>query len=192
MKYKERVLYYGFRDKDVGGWSCGGKTRTRTRTRTLHCSCDPYFSSFLRAETYREACYVCAYANTNRVGDLTIGDFWGVEEFYPNIDSKKGVSLCIVNTKNGKKLFDCIKADFFCFNCSIDEIIAKNVNLKMPSLRPEVRDTIYNGIDECSSVEYFQTFKYDSKVYFFIKNILAKILPKKIKIMIKRRVIQND
>ena len=108
-KYRGKIIYYGFRDKDVGGWSCGGKAKTKTKTKTIAGSCDPYYASFLRGETYRESCYTCPFANTQRIGDITLGDFWGVERFYPEIDRTKGVSCVIVNSCKGQAFFDSVK-----------------------------------------------------------------------------------
>lgn len=185
-KMKGKVIYYGFRDKDVGGWSCGGKfkTKTKTKTKTLEASCDPYYASFLRGETYRESCYVCKYSNMKRVGDITIGDFWGVEKYYSNIDRSKGVSCCIINTEKGLDLFSTIRERFFCFDCKKDEITYANSNLNYPTVRPKIRDTIYYGIDG-DLIEYFKTFKVKSKYIFQIKSFISKITPKFVKKLLK-------
>ena len=57
-------------------------------------------------DCYRESCYQCAYANTSRMGDLTVGDFWGIAKSHPNFNSPKGVSSVFVNTEKGQKLFE--------------------------------------------------------------------------------------
>lgn len=62
-----------------------------------------YFNFFLRSFTYRKNCYSCPFASEKRVGDLTLGDFWGFHEEYPSYDEKqglsngKGVSCILVN-----------------------------------------------------------------------------------------------
>ena len=38
---------------------------------------DLYYSAFLDGMIFRSNCYHCQYACPERVGDLTIGDFWG-------------------------------------------------------------------------------------------------------------------
>lgn len=146
---KEKIIYYGFRDKDVAGWSCGGKTKT------IDAHCDPYYASFLRNETFRESCYICPYANIkNRPADITIGDFWGIKKYYPEIDEKQGVSVCIINTKKGNELFSVSKEMFHVYNCELSEVIEKNHNLIKPSIRPQKRDFIYKGINS-ESLEHF-------------------------------------
>ena len=63
-----------------------------------------YVNLFLRSFTYRKNCYSCPFASEKRVGDLTLGDFWGFHEEYPSYDEKqglsngKGISCVLVNT----------------------------------------------------------------------------------------------
>ena len=180
---KEKIIYYGFRDKDVAGWSCGGKaktrTRTRTRTRTIEAHCDPYYASFLRNETFRESCYICPYANIkNRPADITIGDFWGVEKYHPEIDKEQGVSVCIINTIKGNELFSLSKELFYVYNCEISEVLERNHNLIKPSSRPKKRDFIYNGINSESLEQYFKKFDYSNLFVYKIKRICKKLLKK--------------
>lgn len=41
-----------------------------------------FYKYFLESVIYRENCYTCPYANLKRVADLTIGDFWGIEQYH--------------------------------------------------------------------------------------------------------------
>ena len=51
------------------------------------------------------ACTNCQFNNLNRVGDVTIGDFWGIEK--SGIQKNHlGNSLLIVNTIKGKELLE--------------------------------------------------------------------------------------
>ncbi len=69
-----------------------------------------YNSIFLRAYHsflfYRDSCHACRFATSNRQGDLTIGDFWGIQRFYPELDADKGISLIQCNTTKGKRVFE--------------------------------------------------------------------------------------
>lgn len=58
----------------------------------------------------RESCYNCAYANKNRVGDITLADFWGHNKAMPGVwDDDKGISLVLVNNPQGMKLWEASK-----------------------------------------------------------------------------------
>lgn len=59
----------------------------------------------------RPSCHSCRFANFNRPGDITIGDFWGIEKSHPDFFDTRGISLLFVNTEIGHKVFNSIKSD---------------------------------------------------------------------------------
>ena len=187
-----KIIYVGFRDKDVGGWSCGGKVKTKTNTKTktkpMNGFTDPYYASFLRCETYRESCYQCPYSSMNRPGDITIGDFWGVENYYPDIDKTKGVSCVIVNTAKGRCFFDLVKEQFYLRSTPLENIQSQNANLNHPSLRPVMRSAIYTEIDTKPLNMFFRQFKESKrgyKVVFYSRQWASKVIPAPLKKLIK-------
>lgn len=64
-----------------------------------------YTNLFGGHNVVRPACFHCPFKSLNRMGDITIGDAWGVKRNNPEFDDNKGVSLVLVNTEEGKKLF---------------------------------------------------------------------------------------
>ena len=54
----------------------------------------------------RESCYSCPYASPSGAGDITIGDFWGIERYIPEINGEisKGISLLIPHTVVGEQM----------------------------------------------------------------------------------------
>ena len=57
--------------------------------------CNIYTKGFLNDLYLRESCYECEYRGEKRVGDITIGDAWGIAD---------GQSVIIVNTAKGEKI----------------------------------------------------------------------------------------
>ncbi|MBQ9610038.1 MAG: Coenzyme F420 hydrogenase/dehydrogenase, beta subunit C-terminal domain, partial [Lachnospiraceae bacterium] len=53
-------------------------------------------------------CENCMFHSIPRYGDLSIGDFWGISRFKPDLDTSSGVSVVLVNNEKGTKLFDLI------------------------------------------------------------------------------------
>lgn len=100
QKVKGKILFYNFRDK-TGGWGLGYKTKTKTKTKPSNL--DPYYYHFLKGDTYRECCYRCNYCSQARVGDITIGDYWGIEQAHPSFYSTKGVSVVLLNNRQSHK-----------------------------------------------------------------------------------------
>lgn len=54
----------------------------------------------------RTSCFQCQYSSYNRPSDITIGDYWGVENHHPRLSDRLGVSLVMVNTEKGKTFFN--------------------------------------------------------------------------------------
>lgn len=63
-----------------------------------------YFSGL----SMRESCSQCPYTNIKRVGDITVGDQWGIPKDSPYEDDK-GLSLILINSDKGKQLFENIE-----------------------------------------------------------------------------------
>ena len=57
----------------------------------------------------RPSCHSCKYTTTDRVSDITIADFWGIEKSMPEFDDEKGISLVLLNSNKGLELFHKIK-----------------------------------------------------------------------------------
>ena len=50
----------------------------------------------------------CKYQGEYRVGDLTLGDCWGIEHYDPLVDHKYGVSAIMINNEKGRDLLEMI------------------------------------------------------------------------------------
>lgn len=100
---------------------------------TRPLSKDLYLKGFFKSLFYRKSCFSCKYASIDRNADITIGDFWGLKN--KMFDDYDGVSLCIINTNNGKKLFNEIKNDIIYDMHNIDEARYYNKQLNHPSFK---------------------------------------------------------
>ncbi len=104
-----KVIDYSFRDK-TKNWYPSGKVTTESEERLIDFTSDLYFKMFVPYKmTARKSCGICDYANLYRVGDITIGDFWGIKERKAYLDDDFGTSLVIINTSKGKALLDEMK-----------------------------------------------------------------------------------
>lgn len=59
----------------------------------------------------RLSCGSCQYSNYERPGDITIGDFWGIENSHKDFMDGLGVSLVMINSENGEKAFRSLKVE---------------------------------------------------------------------------------
>ncbi len=179
-KYDDTVIGYNFRDKYKVGWGLNYKIELKkNKYKYGNSYADPYYSYFLKGSIYRECCYKCKYASEKRTGDITLGDYWGIEKLHPEFYDKKGISLVILNTKKGKKLFEDVKKEIVYIESNIEKAALYNKNLKFPTKRPLERDNIYNNIN---NYDYDYIGK-DFKITF--KNKIKNKFPYKLKKIIK-------
>lgn len=159
-KWGEEIIEYRFRDKRINGWSCSssatsvsdkGKRHEHLYDRIMNA----YLTAFLSGSINREVCYKCPFACEKRCGDVTIADYWGVKNIFPDIDYRDGVSIIVLNTNKAISLFDNIKSNLY-YHESQYEIAAKagnNHQMLHPSQRPEYRNSAYK--DALSDPERF-------------------------------------
>jgi coenzyme F420-reducing hydrogenase beta subunit len=181
-KMKGKIIGYDFRDKSCG-WGLDYMSKTKTKTKTKPSTLDPYYYHFLEGTTYRECCYRCNYCTKERVGDITIGDYWGVEKEHPEFYSAKGVSCFLVNSEKGMRLWNLIKSEFYFLESTFEQVARANHNLSHPTKRTSRRDSIYLHIDDMDVNEYFAT---QLAIPFNLKARVNLLLPKWLKIWIKK------
>ena len=103
-KIHGKIVDINFRDKSKG-WSLLLSIKylynNKIKMMKINNEESVYYYHFLHGNIYRDSCYVCKYATSQRVADFTLGDYWGCEEIHPTIDISKGVSLVLVNTHKG-------------------------------------------------------------------------------------------
>lgn len=101
---------------------------------------DYYFHSFFKGLTYRDNCYNCHYANSKRIADITVGDFWGLDEKVLNNVFNGKASVILINTKKGERFFNMVKNDFILEKRNIKEAIKGNDQLRHPSNSHKLRE----------------------------------------------------
>ena len=98
----ERIVHISFRDKRDGWQRYYMCIRTESgREVLLRPGENPYMQGFLQGMTTRPSCYQCRFKGANRVSDITLGDFWGVEKNYPQLLWKQGTSLVLAHSEKG-------------------------------------------------------------------------------------------
>lgn len=102
---------------------------------------DRYTMAFLNGLFYTENCYSCHYAQTDRVGDLTIGDSWGTEL---SGELSRGVSLALCQTKKGKEMLE--KMEFNFYDVDFENAVQSNHQLRHPSDLPQERKNFFEDL----------------------------------------------
>ena len=80
-----------------------------------------------------------------RDSDITLGDFWGVDKNINGFNDNRGVSLILLNTGKGKKIFKSVKKQLNYELCRIEDCIqpALHTNFEENNNRAQFWDDYY-------------------------------------------------
>lgn len=138
---------------------------------------DPYYGSFLCGSILRNSCYKCNFKGRLRSGDITIGDFWGIEKTNSKINTDSGISLVMINTEKGNRMFEPLKNRLDLYKSSFEE--AEKFN---PSISHSTASKKRISID-CTKEDVIDT---QLSVNSSIKNRIKNRLPWRVKKILKR------
>lgn len=183
---------FKFRDKDIGWGTTAKYVYENGEVHFYPTELCSYYHYFLCGAIYRECCYQCKYANLNRVGSITIGDYWGVEKIHPEFNCNlyvDGCSLVIVNDAKGRALIEKYGKNIKLIPESVDCLRKYNGNLNHPSIKYDTRDIILKKYQENGWIaveEFFQkSLSVKTKGKLLVNLWVKRIISKRLKIGIK-------
>lgn len=149
-KFKSKVTGLVFRDKSEKGWlihrtqmvvnfESGKVLRVNARKNN-------YFRAFLNDFICRESCSSCNYVYRHRSGDITIGDYWGIQYKIPELFDEKGASCVLIHNEKGQELWDQISGRFQVRESSMGDVFAGNHS--KPAPYHSIREEIFEQLDE--------------------------------------------
>ena len=180
LNYREKLdgqtpMRINFRQKD-DGWNLYALllqyNNNAYKTNHRH---DLFMQAFLRNACLRDSCYSCSFKSKNRQTDITLADFWGVENILPEFNDNKGTSLVIVNTKKGQELFDDIKDQMIYQESDFEESIKNNPSMHMSVNKPENSDEFFNNLDSLEFDELVENCTVKPKKASIIRIMLSKV-----------------
>ncbi|MCI9132643.1 MAG: 4Fe-4S binding protein [Lachnospiraceae bacterium] len=134
-KKKNDILSINFRNKSKGWRTNSMHIQMNRKDYLVESSYDCFFQAFYSGVSLRPSCFSCKYARLNRIADITLGDFWGIERIFPELDDNKGVSLVLINSNKGKELFLRIEESFTKRNVEADKCLQPS--LESPRIKPK-------------------------------------------------------
>lgn len=127
-KNNKKVKKVWFKYK-VNGWKASPKcTRIDFKDETykvFNGEENLYMQGYLKSNLYiRPSCGNCKFNGLPRQADITLADFWGIDN---ELDDDKGTSLILINSDMGKKIVESIFEKLSVYKRDINEIYKGNV-----------------------------------------------------------------
>ena len=187
-KDKDKPIKINFRNKDNGWSDFQTYFKYSDREYKEKHNKDLFMKAFLSNLCLRESCYDCKFKKKNRLSDITIGDLWGIDNIIPRMNDDKGVSVVIINSEKGKKIFEIIKEKCIYEKINLDDVIKYNPNMIKSCLIPQSRNEFLENIKDGDFSVITNKYLPKVSVLIKVKGKIKKVLKK----VMKKVLIRND
>lgn len=136
--------------------------------------------AFVQNLFLRPSCYSCPIKQLSSGSDITLGDFWGIDNFHKEFNDHKGASLMMVNTEKAKSFIEDIP--FNQVESKYEYAIFRNKVIEKPYEYNPKREFFYKyyirhgqllkAIHKYTRPSLYVKFKHDVKK--FLKTIIKK------------------
>lgn len=184
-RYKSKVTKVWFKNKEAGWRSIGtklefanGKSYFRVGNRDL------FMVAFVGDSiAMRNNCENCKYRKIPHNSDLTVADFWGIENVNPSMDDNKGLSAVFANTPKGNELFKHILGSLDYFVTSPEDITKGNFSSLKPKTPGKNRDEFLSSLSTMPLDKALEKYgeeysgsKRRKVEYYYYKNRIIKFI----------------
>lgn len=174
-KEKGEITDYCFRKKVKGIGNYATSYTINNNQKIKQWTLLSYGYLFMNSYLSRESCYNCEYAKKERIGDITLGDFWGIDRIDDSFNLDEGVSAVIINNTKGKEVFFGVSDKFKLKKIPYEYVFANNKQLTEPATKPKERNDLWRQYDICG-YEAFEKY-YKKKTRFLrIKSRLKLVI----------------
>lgn len=112
----------------VGGWKTSPRrtfvSYENGTVEVLDAGENLFMEAYLGPNLFiRPSCGNCLFKGRERLSDITLGDFWGIDQ---RLDDDKGVSMLLVNTQRGAELFERSRRSLISYERDLNEVLLGN------------------------------------------------------------------
>lgn len=125
----------------------------------------------------RPCCYECPWAKGGHTADVTVGDYWGIEECMPDFYDRMGVSAVLINTPKGEYVFDEVADTLEIRRSCFEDVIKKNPNLTAPSKPLTDREKFWSVYRQKGFSALIARYGHIN-LYYRIRNTVGRLLRK--------------
>lgn len=131
---------YGWKEYSMVLKFANGKVYTGTFGKDL------YMQAYLHDLCLRPSCHQCRFKKTGRPSDITLADFWGIEQVCPEQDDNRGTSLVMLHSEKGQRIFQQIRDQLQCRQVNLSQALRGNPSMVTCAVSHEARDQFLRNV----------------------------------------------
>lgn len=177
--FSSKITKFTFRNKNEG-WQNYSLVADFLNGDKYLCSANKnsYMKIFLKDYCLRNSCYDCFSKEFNRKSDITLADFWGIQNLYPKLFEKNGVSAIFVNNEKGQSALEKVSDSLQLTEVDFEKIVQANpsyfTSVKVPTKRECFFEDLENKSFEKVINKYGKTSVLE-KAFKLCKRIIRKL-----------------
>ena len=156
---KAKSKEYGWRNLTQKVILANGKHMYETKDQSN------FTKGYLQTGVYcRPSCYECKFKGYPRMSDITLADFWGIENVDKSLEKNLGTSLVMINSKKGEAYFEKVKSRIHCIHVPFESIEKGNPSLNKPLAPAKVdRKEFFDDLDKMSFLQIADKYIWEGK-----------------------------
>lgn len=168
------------------GWTSFSDFAEITTNNSIHRDKkNSFMKLFLKNICINRSCSACQFNLLPRVGELTLGDFWGVDYYDPKLNNNKGLSIVLVNGNKGDSLLKSVKSELKIFEeVPLSFVVKFNPNIYSSTVPHKDRNIFFDDLTQGKSFS-FLVKKYCKEPFY---RLPLKFIPNNIKKFIKKMI----
>lgn len=112
-----------------------------------------YMRGFLNDIYLRPSCYSCKVKSGRSGSDITLGDFWGIDNYFSDLDDDKGISIVLLNTSKAIANFNALDVDRY--EVSYNQVLSGNPSLEQSAKCDyNIRSMYWNRNNLTEGIDY--------------------------------------
>ena len=149
-----------------------------------------FMKGFMANLYLRPSCYVCPTRCGRSGSNITLGDFWGIDDVRPDLNDGQGISVVLVNDSKGKALLEGV--ELYLWKVKYEDVLRNNVALEVSAREPANRKKFWddNGKRLSKRIEKYTRFPLKLRIKYatikFVSNMLGEKWKKSVSGLFKR------
>lgn len=177
------ILNISFRDKKSGwdkyGMRINFSNKSKSKEWFMPMKDNIYMQGFLKDLYLRPSCYECPAKCGKNHSDITLADFWGINNTYPHLYEKGYYSLVLAKNDKGLRALESISINKE--EVEYSKALAGNPALEQSARKPKESNLFWeqypkDGMFTISNVISSMKPSFPKRAYHFIRHIGGKLL----------------